>query len=57
MARATFYRPGRGTPEEERLRARLQELAHAHLACGYRRLTALLRRQGWRGNPTRVYRL
>jgi transposase InsO family protein len=57
MARATFYRPGGGNPAEERLRARIQELAHAHPAFGYRRLTAVLRRQGWRVKATRGFRL
>ena len=57
MARATFYRPSRGNPEEDRLRARIQELAHAQPSFGYRRITALLRRQGWGVNPKRVYRL
>jgi putative transposase len=39
------------------LRARIQELAHAQPSFGYRRITALLRRQGWRVNAKRVYRL
>jgi len=39
------------------LRARIQELAHAQPSFGYRRLTAVLRRQGLRVNPKRVYRL
>ena len=33
------------------------ELAHAQAAFGYRRITAVLRRQGWQINPKRVYRL
>ncbi len=57
MARATFYRQGRGRPEEERLQERIQELAYAEASFGYRRITAVLRRQGWRVNPKRVYRL
>jgi len=57
MARATFSRPGGGNPAEERLRARIQELAYAQPSFGYRRLTALLRRQGWRVNAKRVYGL
>jgi putative transposase len=57
MARATFYRPGRGHPEEDRLRERIRELAHAQASFGYRRITAVLRRQGLRVNPKRVYRL
>lgn len=57
MARATFYRPGRGQPKEAELRERIRELAHAQASFGYRRITAVLRRQGWRVNPKRVYRL
>jgi putative transposase len=51
MARATFYRPGRVHPEEAGLRERIRELAHAQVSFGYRRITAVLRRQGWRVNP------
>ncbi len=50
MARATFYRQGRGHPEEDGLRERLRELAHAQVSFGYRRITAVLRRQGWQVN-------
>ncbi len=57
MARATFYRPGRGHPQEDGLRERIRELAYAQVSFGYRRITAVLRRQGWRVNPKRVYRL
>ena len=57
MARASFYRQDRGHPEEDSLRERIRELAHAQVAFGYRRITAVLRRQGWRVNPKRVYRL
>jgi putative transposase len=57
MTRATFYREGQGRPEEKRLRERIRELALAEAAFGYRRITAVLRRQGWRVNPKRVYRM
>src|SRR5659263_336235 len=57
MARATFYRQGREHPQEDGLRERILELAHAQVSFGYRRITAVLRRQGWRVNPKRVYRL
>lgn len=57
MARATFYRQGQGQPQDHGLRERIRELAHTQAAFGYRRLTAGLRRQGWRVNPKRVYRL
>ena len=36
---------------------RLLELARQHPRYGYRRITALLRREGWVVNRKRVYRL
>ena len=44
-------------PLQEALRCRLRELAATHVRYGYRRLTALLRREGWAVNAKRVYRL
>ncbi|HET9783709.1 MAG TPA: IS3 family transposase [Terriglobales bacterium] len=39
------------------LLVRLRELAAARVRFGYRRLTVLLRREGWPVNPKGVYRL
>lgn len=39
------------------LRMRLKELAAVRVRFGYRRLTVLLRREGWHVNTKRVYRL
>ena len=39
------------------LRGKLKELASTHVRYGYRRLTVLLRRQGWKVNAKRIYRL
>lgn len=39
------------------LRMRLKELAAARVRFGYRRLTVLLRREGWPVNAKRVYRI
>lgn len=39
------------------LRRKLKELASTHVRYGYRRLTVLLRRQGWKVNAKRIYRL
>ena len=39
------------------LRLRLKELAGARTRYGYRRLTVLLRREGWQVNAKRIYRL
>lgn len=44
-------------PLQEALRSRLRELAATHVRYGYRRLTVLLRREGWAVNAKRVYRL
>ena len=57
LARATYYRRRRGRPDTEELKARIGQLALDQAAFGYRRITAVLRRQGWRVNPKRVYRL
>jgi putative transposase len=43
--------------EEKRLEIRLLELVRAHPRYGYRRMTALLQREGWRINRKRVHRL
>ena len=61
VSRAGFYRYLRQTAPEQAdllLRARLQQLAVAHhRLCGYRMLTALLRREGQVVNHKRVLRL
>lgn len=43
--------------DEKSLVARMFELVRAHPRFGYRRIYALLRREGWRVNRKRVYRL
>jgi putative transposase len=42
---------------QEPLRRRLREIAATYVRYGYRRLTVLLRREGWNVNAKRVYRL
>ena len=42
---------------QEALRVRLRELAGSRVRYGYRRLTVLLRREGWEVNAKRIYRL
>lgn len=42
---------------DEVLRHRLREMAATHVRYGYRRLTVLLRREGWQVNAKRIYRL
>jgi putative transposase len=46
----------RRDPQTE-LRLRLRDLAASRVRYGYRRLTVLLRRQGWPVNAKRIYRL
>src|SRR5438445_529363 len=47
----------RTSEAEQRLTARLRALSRAHPRYGYRRMTALLRQEGWRVNRKRVQRL
>ncbi len=48
--------PGK-TDEEERLRVRIIELATKYGRYGYRRITAMLRQEGWQVNHKRVERI
>ena len=49
------YRSRRDSQDE--LRQRLRELAGNRPRYGYRRLTVMLRREGWKVNAKRVYRI
>jgi putative transposase len=51
------YRYRAGPPEPPGWRARLRSLAAERRRFGYRRLTVMLRREGWAVNHKRVYRL
>jgi len=60
VSRASYYRHWRRVaPRREQIELRdvLQRLAVAHRHYGYRRLNALLRREGWAVNHKRVLRL
>jgi transposase InsO family protein len=60
VSRAGFYRHWRQAAprqEETALRDAVQRLALAHRPYGYRRIAALLRREGWSVNHKRVLRL
>jgi len=61
MSRASFYRSlapkAAGSDADMDLRDAIQRIALAWPCYGRPRLTAELRRQGWRVNPKRVYRL
>ena len=60
VGRASYYRdwaraaPGR---EETELRDLVQRLSLENPRCGYRRITALVRREGWPANPKRIARI
>ena len=56
MARGS-HRYRSGADPQVALRQRLRELATARVRYGYRRLHILLRREGWKINHKRVYRL
>jgi len=53
--RTLRYRATRN--RQEALRQRLRELAAVRVRFGYRRLTVLLKRDGWKVNAKRIYRL
>ena len=57
LARSTKRYQARPRTDEQALRKRLRELAAERPRFGYRRLTALLRREGRSVNPKRVHRL
>jgi len=57
MARSTFYRAGCGSVESRRMHKEIVELSGKHPRYGYRRITALLRREGFEVNAKRVQRV
>ena len=57
MARTSYRYEPQGLEQEENLKALLRALAGERPRFGYRRLTVLLRREGWTVNHKRVYRL
>lgn len=44
-------------PDQAELKTRIREIAETRVRYGYRRIHVLLRREGWRINAKRVYRL
>ncbi len=57
QVRSTQRREAKPATDEETLVARIVELAQAYGRYGYRRITALLRLEGWRVNAKRVERI
>ena len=56
LGRSTYYWKSKAK-DQTPLRTRLRELAAARPRFGYPRLHVLLRREGWKVNIKRVYRL
>jgi len=56
MDRSSHRYRSRRDPQDA-LRRRLKEVAATYVRYGYRRLTVLLRREGWKVNAKRIYRL
>ncbi len=57
LSRSSYYRGGRSSLESRRIRKEVLELSAKHPRYGYRRITALLRREGFAVNGKRVARL
>ena len=57
LARASYYRSGRSSLESRRIRKEVLELSGKHPRYGYRRITALMRREGFEVNGKRVARI
>jgi putative transposase len=57
LGRSTYRYRARRAERDSALRARLKELAAKRMRFGYRRLTAMLVREGMQANHKRVYRL
>jgi putative transposase len=56
--RASYrYKPVGDSPAQLALRIRLRDLSIVRIRYGYRRLHVLLRREGWKINHKRIYRL
>lgn len=56
FTRAAWYRKSTAR-DQSALYLRIRDLAHARPRFGYRRITVLLRREGWQVNRKRVRRL
>lgn len=57
LSRTVLHYQGKAQPENKQLQARMVELAGVRRRFGYRRLHALLRREGVEANHKRVFRL
>ena len=56
VERSTYHYRSRRAGQAQ-LSERIKEIAATRVRYGYRRIHVLLRREGWRVNPKRIYRL
>jgi putative transposase len=54
--RSSYHYRGKGADQAD-LKKRIKEIAETRVRYGYRRIHVLLRRDGWKINGKRVYRL
>ena len=57
LSRSSYYRSGRSSLESRRIRKEVLEFSVNHLRYGYRRITALMRRDRFEVNGKRVARI
>jgi putative transposase len=57
LSRSSYYRSGRASLESRRIRKEVLELSTKHPRYGYRRIRALMRREGFEVNGKRVARI
>ena len=57
LSRSSYYRNGRSSLESRRIHKEVLELSEKHPRYGYRRITALMRREGFEVNGKRVARI
>ena len=57
MQTSSYHYQAKHSAVNEALKQRMKEIAAARVRFGYRRITVLLRREGWKVNAKRVYRL
>jgi putative transposase len=57
VARSSYYRSGRSSLESRRIRKEVLELSEKYPRYGYRRITALMRREGFEVNGKCVVRI
>ena len=57
LQQSSYFYKAKGDEINEALKRRMKEIAASRVRFGYRRITVMLRREGWKVNAKRVYRL